>query len=50
MSLMESVKELREVTDGWQLALNELEQVMVARGFITKESLERARAEMRGEQ
>lgn len=49
MTLMESIKELGEATNAHMAAIKELEQVMLARGFITKESLERARQEMEDE-
>lgn len=41
----ELMGELNESMAGHQRALNELEQVMIARGFITRESLEAARSE-----
>ena len=48
--LMQAVQELKESTSAHQAALNELEAVMLARGFITRESLARARAEILAEQ
>lgn len=45
MTILESVKELNESVTAWQKSLNELERVMLERGFITQESLERARTE-----
>lgn len=44
-SMDELITELRESTAGWQGALNELQQVMLDRGFITLEGLEAARRE-----
>lgn len=42
----ELVEQLAESTRAHQAALNELEQVMIARGLVTRESIAAARAEM----
>lgn len=45
-SLGDAVAALAESVTQHQAALNELQETMIARGFVTRESIARARTEM----
>lgn len=44
----ELIEQLAESTRGHQAALNELQEVMIARGFVTRESIAAASVETAG--
>jgi mannitol/fructose-specific phosphotransferase system IIA component (Ntr-type) len=48
-SITELCAELCESTDKWASAINELEQVLLARGFVTREAIANAQ-KMEGKQ
>ncbi len=48
-SITELCAELRESTDKWASAIKDLEQVLLARGFVTREAIANAQ-KMEGKQ
>ena len=47
-SITELCAELCQSTDEWASAINDLEQVLLARGFVTREAIEKERKQKAG--